>query len=363
MGSKCPNTHRDGRIVGQVTDVAYRRLVRTPHASSGGPWTGTGTHGSTGARIVVADVAAAYGRARWMPPGRPRTVAPRGGGRHRSSRRSASFERIYDPSVGEDERWYINDHTFVRDDVGHVAPGRHHARRAGRAVRRAAPRARDRAVAARPVDEAAVRAVRPTRRAARRHLWAPHVIAHDGRYWMFYCAGGRPKSEYRIHLATSPDCATWTRHPAQPAGRRRLRGARPDGAAGRRPVGHVLHRDDASRGRRTRRRRGRVRRPRALDRPARSCTATRCQARWPGPTESPFVVRSATAATTCSSGPTGTASSARTRRPVATTAPRTGAPACIVSDDPLRFDLADHVDRRSTRTRPRSSSTSTATGG
>src|SRR4051812_8092474 len=31
---------------------------------------------------------------------------------------AGAFERIYDPSVGEDERWYINDHTFVRDDGG-----------------------------------------------------------------------------------------------------------------------------------------------------------------------------------------------------------------------------------------------------
>jgi beta-fructofuranosidase len=48
------------------------------------------------------------------------------------------------------------------------------------------------------------------------HLWAPHVIDHDGTYWMFYCAGGPAPSAYRIHLATSEDCVTWTRHPANP---------------------------------------------------------------------------------------------------------------------------------------------------
>ena len=31
---------------------------------------------------------------------------------------AGQFERIYDPSVGENERWYINDHTFIRDDGG-----------------------------------------------------------------------------------------------------------------------------------------------------------------------------------------------------------------------------------------------------
>ena len=28
------------------------------------------------------------------------------------------FELIYDPSVGEAERWYINDHTIFRDHTG-----------------------------------------------------------------------------------------------------------------------------------------------------------------------------------------------------------------------------------------------------
>ena len=33
---------------------------------------------------------------------------------------------------------------------------------------------------------------------------------------MFVCAGGPAPAEYRIHLATSDDCVTWTRHPANP---------------------------------------------------------------------------------------------------------------------------------------------------
>jgi beta-fructofuranosidase len=28
---------------------------------------------------------------------------------------AGEFRRIYDPSEGEAERWYINDHAFVRD--------------------------------------------------------------------------------------------------------------------------------------------------------------------------------------------------------------------------------------------------------
>jgi beta-fructofuranosidase len=47
-------------------------------------------------------------------------------------------------------------------------------------------------------------------------LWAPHVIDHDGRYWMFVCGGGVSKAEFRLHLAVSDDCVSWQRHPANP---------------------------------------------------------------------------------------------------------------------------------------------------
>ncbi|MFJ3906802.1 glycosyl hydrolase family 32 [Streptomyces sp. NPDC090025] len=47
------------------------------------------------------------------------------------------------------------------------------------------------------------------------HLWAPHVIASGGRYWMFYAAGG-PAGKAAINLATSTDLFTWTRHPGGP---------------------------------------------------------------------------------------------------------------------------------------------------
>ena len=47
-------------------------------------------------------------------------------------------------------------------------------------------------------------------------LWAPHVIAHADRYWMFVCGGGPSPLEYRIQLATSEDCWRWTRHAANP---------------------------------------------------------------------------------------------------------------------------------------------------
>ncbi len=48
------------------------------------------------------------------------------------------------------------------------------------------------------------------------HLWAPHVVRHNGLYYMFYCAGGKTGSIYRMMLAISPDLKTWTRHPDNP---------------------------------------------------------------------------------------------------------------------------------------------------
>jgi beta-xylosidase len=128
---------------------------------------------------------------------------------------AGAFERIYDPSVGEAERWYINDHTFHRDRDGtwHLI-----------GITHAEPMA--------PFDELHLaHATAPTLHgpwtkqpfalstdttAGETHLWAPHVLHHDDRYWMFVCAGGPSPTEYRIHLATSDDCRTWVRHPANP---------------------------------------------------------------------------------------------------------------------------------------------------
>jgi beta-fructofuranosidase len=128
---------------------------------------------------------------------------------------AGTFERIYDPSVGEAEPWYVNDHTFIRDRDGtwHLI-----------GITHAEPFA--------PKDELHLAhatapdlhgpwtkqpfALSTDPAAGETHLWAPHVIDHDGTYWMFVCAGGATPETYRIHLATSTDCTTWERHPGNP---------------------------------------------------------------------------------------------------------------------------------------------------
>ena len=129
--------------------------------------------------------------------------------------RVGAFTRVFDPSAGESTRWYINDHSFVRAEDGtwHLFGITHEE-------------------PASPLEEkffvhATARDLKgPWRKhdpvihfeplAGETHVWAPHVIRHDGSYWMFYCAGGASHSQYRIHLALSDDLFHWQRHPANP---------------------------------------------------------------------------------------------------------------------------------------------------
>jgi arabinan endo-1,5-alpha-L-arabinosidase len=129
--------------------------------------------------------------------------------------RAGEFQRIYDPSLGEAERWYVNDHTFVRDGDGvwhlfgitHAEPARPHDERhlahATAPTLRGPWTKRPFALSADPAWNESV-------------LWAPHVIRHDARFWMFVCGGGPSPTDFRIQLATSGDCASWTRHPENP---------------------------------------------------------------------------------------------------------------------------------------------------
>jgi hypothetical protein len=129
------------------------------------------------------------------------------------------FKRIYDPSVGEKEPWYINDHCLIQEKES----GKWHMF----GITRQEP--------ARPIEEimfAHATADKLTQQSWKKephvlhvareepwkevHVWAPHVVEHEGLYYMYYCAGGESNLKYRIHLAISPDLYNWTRHPANP---------------------------------------------------------------------------------------------------------------------------------------------------
>jgi hypothetical protein len=125
------------------------------------------------------------------------------------------FTRIYDPSAGEPERWYINDHCFVTgpDGCWHMF-GITHAEPAAPLDERFLAHATAPDIRGRWTKAAHVMPADPA--AGETHVWAPHVIGHGGRYWMFYCAGGEDHARYRIHAATSTDLFDWIRIAANP---------------------------------------------------------------------------------------------------------------------------------------------------
>jgi arabinan endo-1,5-alpha-L-arabinosidase len=165
------------------------------------------------------------------------------------------FARIYDPSDGESDRWYINDHCFARGRDGrwhlfgitHAEPDieelahyfnaprditPEHAEALQRRVRESARTARNEGRAwFDPHDEkclahATAQNLRgPWNKqsfalvadASESVLWAPHVVEHRGRHYMFYAAGNPLRDgSFKMHLATSMDLDSWVRHPANP---------------------------------------------------------------------------------------------------------------------------------------------------
>ncbi|TDO46305.1 glycosyl hydrolase family 32 [Kribbella sp. VKM Ac-2527] len=129
---------------------------------------------------------------------------------------AGNFTKVYDPSVGETEQWYYNDHTLVQDQK----TGTWHVY----AITHAEP--------ANPLDEKSFgHATAPTPNgpwtkqppalvadpaAGESHIWAPYVLYEAGTYYMYYAAGTPDHTAYRMHLATSTDLVHWTRNAANP---------------------------------------------------------------------------------------------------------------------------------------------------
>lgn len=127
-----------------------------------------------------------------------------------------SFTHIYDPSVGEEEPWYINDHCFVRGSDGWHLFGITHAKPAAPMEEKSFAHATSPALMQTPWRKLPD-ALRADEGRGERHLWAPHVVRRGDTFYMFYCAGSlRGNYHYQINLATSRDLKTWTRHPGNP---------------------------------------------------------------------------------------------------------------------------------------------------
>jgi predicted GH43/DUF377 family glycosyl hydrolase len=125
-----------------------------------------------------------------------------------------AFRKIYDPSLVT-ERWYINDHTLIRDGAGlwHLF-GITHAEPLNPLDERFFAHATAPSLEGPWTRQAPVLPYDASQ--GETHVWAPYVLRHGGRYWMFYCGGGATHQQYRIQLATSPDLWTWTRAQTNP---------------------------------------------------------------------------------------------------------------------------------------------------
>ena len=124
---------------------------------------------------------------------------------------AGAFQHLYDPSTGERENWYINDHTIVRgpDGLWHMFGITH--------IEPADP---EHEVSFAHATSPTLTGTQWTKQpfaltAEKMHdevlLWAPYVFEHAGVYHMFYCAGNNDHSKYRLHQATSIDLFHWMR--------------------------------------------------------------------------------------------------------------------------------------------------------
>jgi arabinan endo-1,5-alpha-L-arabinosidase len=129
--------------------------------------------------------------------------------------RVGAFNKIYDPSIGEKEKWYINDHTFVHGDDGlwHLF-GITHREPANPEEEKFFAHATARNLMGPWKKHPPV--LQADEKSSETFVWAPYVFKHDGQYWMYYCGGGKGHAKYHIQLATSPDLWNWKRHSANP---------------------------------------------------------------------------------------------------------------------------------------------------
>lgn len=130
---------------------------------------------------------------------------------------AGEFRKIYDPSVSEDRPWYINDHCFIRDGEGtwHLF-GITHAEPLNPMDEKNLAHATSPSLTEGPWTRQPFALSADYEGWGEHHLWAPHVVAHCGVYYMFVCVGGSSSSRYKIHVATSEDLRRWTRSEKNP---------------------------------------------------------------------------------------------------------------------------------------------------
>lgn len=124
---------------------------------------------------------------------------------------AGEYSLFYDPSIGEGEKWYINDHCIIKGEDGWHLFGITHKEPAAPLDEKCCAHAIGRSLN----DNAWKKLPYPIvtdSKYGEAHFWAPHVIYHDGLYYMYWCAGSlEGNDKYKIMLATSKDLYTWER--------------------------------------------------------------------------------------------------------------------------------------------------------
>lgn len=129
---------------------------------------------------------------------------------------AGDFRRIYLPPMRDGKAWYINDHCFIQDEAGrwHMFGITQSEPRKPQQEHFFAHAVSDDLLAAQWTPQPDVLHV--DKAAGESVTWAPHIVRHEGIYYMYYCGGGPSSDRYRINLATSRDLYKWDRHPGNP---------------------------------------------------------------------------------------------------------------------------------------------------
>ncbi|HZE41374.1 MAG TPA: family 43 glycosylhydrolase, partial [Stackebrandtia sp.] len=167
-----------------------------------------------GAAPLFATAASAASDTRPAPDGR-RAAAHRWIG-------AGPMKHVYDPSPSDADKRYLNDHCVIRDADGtwHLFAITGKTAPPGKVPDSAVE---DNLAHATAPDLNGPWTTRPYALTTdpsyhgEDHLWAPHVVEHDGTYYMFYAAGAAdPDDGWAINLATSTNLTDWTRDPDGP---------------------------------------------------------------------------------------------------------------------------------------------------
>lgn len=133
---------------------------------------------------------------------------------------------VFDTTTARTDAHYVNDHTLVRGDDGrwHLF-GIFHAEPMGddseidlvHAVSDEPDPSRWKERSFTVANAPYEMALRADRNVGETHLWAPHVVRHDGRWLMTYQGGGTSDYRASIRFAESDDLYRWSRIGAAPA--------------------------------------------------------------------------------------------------------------------------------------------------